>query len=159
MLPAGPLRVREFYPRAVPRRGLLRELGGRAVAANLGPVEDPLAAAVERAYREARFAAPSPEETALRLGAKPKAVAGIVRFLIDGGRLVRIGGKWVLSREVVDEVAASVRSWGVERFDVAQFKERFGLTRKLAIPLLEWLDSNRVTRREGDSRRVLPPRS
>lgn len=159
VVPAGPPRVREFYLTRFRMSGLLREVGGRAVAADLGPVEDPLAAAVETAYREARFEAPSPEETARRLGAKPKAVEGIVRFLIDGGRLIRIGGKWVLSREVVDEVVASVRGWNVERFDVAQFKSRFGLTRKLAIPLLEWLDSNRVTRREGDMRRLLPPRS
>lgn len=158
VLPGAGPRVREFYLERLRGVGLLREVGGRAVAADLGQVEDPLAAAVESAYREARFEAPSPEETARRLGAKPKAVEGIVRYLIDGGRLVRIGGKWVLSREVADEVAASVRGWGVERFDVAQFKQRFGLTRKLAIPLLEWLDSNRVTRREGDSRRVLPTR-
>ena len=38
--------------------------------------------------------------------------------------------------------------------DVAAFKERFGLSRKFAIPLLEWLDRERVTRRMGD-RRVL----
>jgi len=158
VLPPGPPRVREFYLDRLRAAGLLREVGGRAVAAALGPAADPLAAAVEGAYREARFDAPSPEETALRLGAKPKTVEGIVRFLIDGGRLVRIGGKWVLSRDLVDEVVASVRSWGVESFDVAQFKDRFGLTRKLAIPLLEWLDSSRVTRREGDRRRVLPVR-
>ena len=39
--------------------------------------------------------------------------------------------------------------------DVATFKERYGLTRKFAIPLLEWLDKERVTRRTGDKRIVL----
>ena len=41
------------------------------------------------------------------------------------------------------------------RVDVATFKERFGLSRKYAIPLLEWLDRERVTRRVGDARVIL----
>jgi selenocysteine-specific elongation factor len=38
---------------------------------------------------------------------------------------------------------------------VATFKDRYGVTRKFAIPLLEWLDRERVTRRVGDTRIVL----
>jgi selenocysteine-specific elongation factor len=38
---------------------------------------------------------------------------------------------------------------------VATFKDRYGVSRKFAIPLLEWLDRERVTRRVGDSRVVL----
>jgi len=41
------------------------------------------------------------------------------------------------------------------RIDVAGFKERFGVTRKYAIPLLEYLDRERVTRRVGDARMIL----
>ena len=41
------------------------------------------------------------------------------------------------------------------RVDVAAFKQRYGITRKFAIPLLEYLDRERVTRRVGDSRVVL----
>ena len=40
--------------------------------------------------------------------------------------------------------------------DVAEFKEMFGLTRRLAIPLLEYLDGAKVTRRVGDRREILP---
>lgn len=39
--------------------------------------------------------------------------------------------------------------------DVAAFKDRYGVTRKYAIPLLEHLDRERVTRRVGDSRIVI----
>jgi len=48
-----------------------------------------------------------------------------------------------------------------ERFSVADFKDRFGLSRKWAIPLLEHLDSTGVTKRAGDDRLVVrsdPPR-
>ncbi len=39
--------------------------------------------------------------------------------------------------------------------DVAGFKDRYGVSRKFAIPLLEYLDRERVTRRVGDSRTVI----
>jgi selenocysteine-specific elongation factor len=38
---------------------------------------------------------------------------------------------------------------------VAAFKDLAGISRKYAIPLLEYLDRRRVTRREGDRRIVL----
>jgi selenocysteine-specific elongation factor len=41
------------------------------------------------------------------------------------------------------------------KVDVAAFKERYGISRKYAIPLLEYLDRERITRRVGDSRVVL----
>jgi len=43
------------------------------------------------------------------------------------------------------------------RIEVGWFKERYGLTRRTAIPLLEWLDRTRVTRREGEARVLIPP--
>jgi selenocysteine-specific elongation factor len=158
-LPPAAAGLRDFYLAELRRAGVMQEIAGRALAADQAPLTDPLAARVEAFYREAGFAAPSPEEAAARLGANPKAVVGHVRVLLERQRLARIGGKWVLHRELLDEVVASVRGWGVETFDVTAFKDRFSLTRKLAIPLLEWLDSQRVTRREGERRRVLPARA
>ena len=49
----------------------------------------------------------------------------------------------------------STATAGRASVDVATFKERYGVTRKFAIPLLEWLDRERVTRRVGESRVVL----
>ena len=40
-------------------------------------------------------------------------------------------------------------------FTVGVFKDRYGISRKYAIPLLEYLDRERVTRRVGDSRVVI----
>ncbi len=157
-LPRAAARLRGFYLEDLRRSGVLREVAGRAVAGGASPVEDETTARLEALYREAGIAGPSLEDAAARLGAKPNVVAGLARFLLDGGRLVRVGGKWILHRRVLDEIADSLRSWGVETFDVGQFKDRFGLTRKLAIPILEWLDSARITRREGERRRLLPPR-
>jgi selenocysteine-specific elongation factor len=158
LLPTQAAPLRDFYLADWRASGVMQELAGRALAAGRAPLDDPLAGRVEALYREAGFAAPSPEEAAVRLGANPKAVAGAARLLVERNRLARVGGKWILHRELLDEIAASVRGWGVETFDVPAFKERFALTRKLAIPVLEWLDTQRVTRREGERRRVLPAR-
>jgi selenocysteine-specific elongation factor len=158
VVPTDAKALREFYLDELRRSGLLREVAGRALAGGAAPLEDALAARVAEFYRQAGFEAPSPEEAAGALGADPRVVQGVVRFLVDQKRLARLGGKWVVHRELLDEVVGSLQAWGVESFEIGAFKERFGLTRKLAIPILEWLDSQRVTRREGDRRRIVRPR-
>jgi selenocysteine-specific elongation factor len=150
--------LRNFYIGELRRKGVVKELNGRVLADGAAPLEDALAARVVEFYRVAGFEAPSPQEAATTLGADERVVQGVVRFLVDQKRLARVGGKWIVHRELLEEVAASVRAWQVETFEVGAFKERFGLTRKLAIPVLEWLDSARVTRREGDQRRIVRPR-
>jgi len=41
------------------------------------------------------------------------------------------------------------------RIDVTTFKDRYQVSRKFAIPLLEFLDRERITRRVGDTRQIL----
>ena len=63
--------------------------------------------------------------------------------------------------ETLDQLKADIQALksaapgGRATVDVATFKDRYGVTRKFAIPLLEWLDRERVTRRMGDTRVVL----
>jgi selenocysteine-specific elongation factor len=58
-------------------------------------------------------------------------------------------------RQLKADVAALKTAGRVTTIDVATFKTRFGVTRKFAIPLLEYLDRERVTRRAGETRVVL----
>jgi selenocysteine-specific elongation factor len=53
------------------------------------------------------------------------------------------------------DLAALKRGAAPAKVDVGSFKEKYGISRKYAIPLLEYLDRERVTRRVGDSRVVL----
>ena len=117
-----------------------------------------LARTIETLYRESELEPPSPAEAATRLGAKSATVEGICRFLVTRGRLVRLDGKFLIHRAVLDEVARKVSAWDADTFSVGEFKNGFGLTRKLAIPILEWLDSERVTVRHGNHRKVLRKR-
>jgi selenocysteine-specific elongation factor len=122
--------------------------------ADLTDEESTLAAAVRQRYQQEGLTPSSPPEIARSLGAKQEIFDGVVGYLLRKGDLVRLPGGLLLSRQAFDELAAQVRAAGWERFDVADFKDRFGLSRKWAIPLLERLDSEGVTRRVGDQRMV-----
>jgi selenocysteine-specific elongation factor len=80
----------------------------------------------------------------LSLLVRQKAVAKLDTLYFDVRALDRLKG----------EVRA-MREGGQATVDVAAFKDRYGLTRKHAIPLLEYLDRERVTRRQGDLRVIL----
>lgn len=113
-----------------------------------------MARQLEDFYRKRGVDPPAAHEAAHLLNLKPAIVEGVCRFLTERGVLMRLDGKWLIHRDVLEEITSSVRSWGVEDFGVGEFKERFRLTRKLAIPILEWLDSERVTIRVGNRRRI-----
>ncbi len=55
--------------------------------------------------------------------------------------------------DTLEAIEASVRGMG-DGFTVAEFRDRLEISRKYAVPLLEWLDRRGVTRREGDRRVV-----
>ena len=123
--------------------------------AELSGEESRLATQVLAAFDEAGLAPPSPGDVTARLAAKPQIVEGVIRHLIDRRALARLPGGLILSRAAVDTLVRDLRDSGVDRFSVAHFKERFGLSRKWAIPLLEHLDSVGVTRRIGDERQLV----
>jgi selenocysteine-specific elongation factor len=71
--------------------------------------------------------------------------------------LVKLADDLVFHRDALDDLrkrlaAEKTRS---PKMDVARFKDLTGVSRKYAIPLLEYLDRERVTRRVGDVREIL----
>jgi len=79
----------------------------------------------------------------------------VVSFLVKQGILVRIADGIYLHRDALAAARVRMAEKKGETIDVGQFKEYFGLSRKIAIPLLEQFDRDGVTKRIGDSRRVL----
>ncbi|MXX60395.1 MAG: selenocysteine-specific translation elongation factor [Holophagales bacterium] len=100
----------------------------------------------------------SPEELCRSLGAKAQVFDGVLRYLVDRGKLVRLPNGLLLAASALERFQADVLATGWDTFTVADFKDRFGLTRKWAIPLLEHMDRQRLTLREGDRRRILRSR-
>ena len=81
-----------------------------------------------------------------------------MRFLIKDGQLVRIGGDLIVSRTALETLKQEMLDSEWLEFSVAEFKDRYGLSRKWAIPLLEYLDQQRITQRVGNARKILRPR-
>ncbi len=111
--------------------------------------------AIERLFKEAGLAPPDP--TAMQAAARaPAAVVDrMAALLVRQKRLVKLDSLF-FHADALAGLKADVRGMkGHARVDVSAFKERYGITRKYAIPLLEYLDRERVTRRVGDSRIVL----
>jgi selenocysteine-specific elongation factor len=107
-------------------------------------------------YRARGLEPPSVGEVADALRHRPKVIEGLVGYLVKKGPIVRLPGGWLIARDAVDQVVRRLRESRRSTIGVGEFKEMFGLTRKLAIPLLEHLDSTRVTRRVGEVREILP---
>jgi selenocysteine-specific elongation factor len=118
--------------------------------------ERELSERIAQVFRERALEPPSPREVAEIVRHRPKVVDGLIGYLVKRGSLVRLPGGWLIAKECVEEVVARLRASGRRSFDVGEFKEIFGLTRRLAIPLLEHLDAEKITRRVGDRREMLP---
>ncbi|MBD3381863.1 MAG: selenocysteine-specific translation elongation factor [candidate division Zixibacteria bacterium] len=80
----------------------------------------------------------------------------VLNFLVRSGEVIELSGGILFKAEdfdkIKDTVIDTIKSQG--NLEVKQLKEKLGLTRKYTIPILEYLDRQGVTRREGD-RRVL----
>jgi selenocysteine-specific elongation factor len=114
---------------------------------------------IEQAFRQGGLTPPDPAAVASASGA-PASVATQVMHLLQRQKvLVKIDTLLFhdealqrLKREVVKMKSEQA---GQATISVPMFKERFGVTRRFAIPLLEYLDRERVTRRLGDVRLIL----
>ncbi|HKX28080.1 MAG TPA: selenocysteine-specific translation elongation factor [Blastocatellia bacterium] len=97
------------------------------------------------------------KQTALQFGLEIGRLQRFAQMLIGSGELVRISDL-VFHRSALDELKNILQRYKAERgprIDVGAFKDLTGVSRKYAIPLLEHLDRQRVTRRVGDAREIL----
>jgi selenocysteine-specific elongation factor len=77
----------------------------------------------------------------------------LLHALVREGQLVRIDADLVYLPDQVETIRAALTELPGE-FTVAEFRDQLGVTRRQAVPLLEWLDRQGVTRRQGDVRTV-----
>ncbi len=117
--------------------------------------EEQALAKIEAAFQEAGLAVPSTPEALARSGVELARARNLLQMLLKNRRLVRISEDLVLHRSALEALRALLASHKGERFTVAEFKDWTGVSRKYAIPLLEFFDRERVTRREGDTRLIV----
>jgi selenocysteine-specific elongation factor len=123
-------------------------------------LEGPEAKARERLtarFRELGLQVPSPDDLAAEVGVDRATGRKILQLLLKAQVVVRINDSMIVDREALDRLVASVRARKSvsPRLGVGDFKEISGLSRKFAVPLLEYLDAQRITRRAGDERIIL----
>src|SRR5882724_191950 len=128
-------------------------LPGRS--AQLTGEESQLSGAVLERFERGGLTPPGPEELSVALSAKPQILEGVIRHLVARGQLIRLPTGLILSVSAVSGLRRDLLATSWERFSVGDFKDRFGLSRKWAIPLLEHLDSTGATKRVGDDRLVV----
>jgi selenocysteine-specific elongation factor len=114
--------------------------------------------AIEALFRDAQMAPPDLAGAASAAHTTGAVADRMVKLLVRQRRLVKVDTLFFHAdslERLKTEVRALRGSAEQARVDVAAFKEKYGISRKYAIPLLEYLDRERVTRRIGDARVVL----
>ena len=126
----------------------------------LSPEEERARAAIDQELLRAGLKPPDIAALASALGVRPEVADRMAKLLQRQKRLVKLD-TILFHEEALKALKARVGALktggGAEEaaIDVATFKARFDVSRKFAIPLLEYLDRERVTRRVGDSRVIL----
>jgi selenocysteine-specific elongation factor len=165
-MPREELRSREF-PGAPPflLDALVAPAGGLVVEGEmlrlashqvvLKQEEEQASASMEAVFEKAGLAVPPVGEVLAKSGVDQARARTLLQILLRQGRLVKIGDELVFHRSALDGLRQRLAPYKGQRLAVPQFKDLAGVSRKYAIPLLEYLDRERITRRDGDQRLVL----
>ena len=131
---------------------LFRSLASHRVAFKQD--EEQAVANLERIFADAGLAVPSVSEALAKSGVEAARARTLLQILLRNKKLVRVSEDLVCHASAIDSLRRRLTSRKGTRFSVADFKDWTGVSRKYAIPLLEFLDREHVTRREGDARVV-----
>ena len=112
---------------------------------------------IEGAFATAGLRAPALHEVIAGLKVDKSRAQKIVTLLLREKTLVKISEELVFHRAALEQLRTQMSAYKTKasKIDVGKFKELTGVSRKYAIPLLEYLDRERVTRRVGDVREIL----
>ena len=114
-----------------------------------------------RIYSDAGLEVPKLEDALSQAagGLEASSTRKVFQVLVNGGEIVAVSVEFYFMADVLKDLAEKLRQHaaasGDPVIDVARFKDLAGVSRKYAIPLLEYFDRTRVTCRVGDKRKIL----
>lgn len=110
-----------------------------------------------RRLEKAGFQPPAKDELAQALSMQQKEISDVLKLMAKEGTLVRINDSMYIASSVHKEMISLLRAFYSKKQEmtVAEFRDILGTTRKYALPFLEYLDSNKITLRVGDVRKLL----
>ncbi|MGH9930664.1 MAG: selenocysteine-specific translation elongation factor [Pyrinomonadaceae bacterium] len=129
----------------------------------LSAADEQLRERIARAYEKAGLEAPTLDQALVEAGvpaAERAHARKILQLLIDNGTLVRVQAEMFFYSPAIEQLKGLLRNYAAEHepdrlIDVPRFKDLAGVSRKYAIPLLEYFDRERITQRVGDKRIIL----
>ena len=137
-------------------QGELVKKAGSEIA--LLPEEAKAKEQIEAAFASASLAVPSVKEVLAKLTVEANRAEKLLQILLREKSLVRVSPELIFHSQALaqlkDQLSNYKKAKG-NRISVPAFKELTGITRKYAIPLLEYLDREHVTRRVGEERVIL----
>ncbi len=135
--------------------GELVHLSGRGVVMKDDEAESKKI--IEQAFASAGLKVPSLKEVLAGLKLDKIRAQKIVTLLLRDKVLIKISEELVFHQSALMDLRHKIAALktSTPKIDVARFKDMTGVSRKYAIPLLEYLDRERVTRRVGDERVIL----
>jgi selenocysteine-specific elongation factor len=112
---------------------------------------------IEQAFASAGLKVPSLKEVLAGLKVDKVRAQKIVTLLLRDKVLIKISDELVFHQNALMDLRQKIGALKntTPKLDVARFKDLTGVSRKYAIPLLEYLDRERITRRVGDERLIL----
>jgi selenocysteine-specific elongation factor len=112
---------------------------------------------IEEAFASAGLKVPAMREVLAGLKIDAVRSQKIITLLLRDRVLVKLADDLVFHRDALESLRKSIvdQKKASPKMDVTRFKDLTGVSRKYAIPLLEYLDRERVTRRVGDERIIL----
>jgi selenocysteine-specific elongation factor len=137
-------------------QGELVKRAGSEIA--LLPEETKAKQDIETAFEQSGLTVPSVKEVLSKLAIEAKRSEKLLQILLREKVLVRVSPELIFHRNALAHLKSQLTTYKKtkgERISVPVFKDLTGITRKYAIPLLEYLDRERLTRRAGDERVIL----
>jgi len=112
---------------------------------------------IEEFFQTAGYQPPALSDLPDVSGANPEVVRRICFWMLKEKILIKLSDDIIYHRTIIESIKSRIRSKFTpgSKFGVADFKELFDITRKHAIPLLEYLDREKFTRRVGNDRLLL----
>lgn len=123
----------------------------------LSQAEETLKTKILDLVQKNEFQPPSKEELSQSLKLEQKHLSDILKLMVKEGSLMRISDSMYLASSAYNKMIAALKNFYGKKpeMTVAEFRDILGTTRKYALPILEYLDSNKVTLRVGDVRKLL----
>ena len=121
-----------------------------AIGRDQGAVKDKIVDAIKKGGAQP----PVREELPALFGITDKDAKDLLKLLADEGRTVRINDSLHFDKDIVEKIRGDLKKHleAKKEITMAEFRDLAGTSRKFAVPLMEYCDSQKLTQRIGDKR-------